>query len=178
LPDFPGRNASSWAIYEGREKTGITWHYVTAGIDEGDIIIQKECAITSDMKAYELVAVQMKLAAEAFEEIYESVLNDDVQVTTQCFSDDRKLYKSKDIPGGGTFDLEDNPQNIYKLLRAIDYGKNAVFPTATTLYNGEKVRVLRYKKIDEADIEPSEHKIYLPFEGSRVLMIKYDKYHD
>ena len=39
LPELPGRNAPSWAIYLGKNKTGITWHYVTKGVDEGDIII-------------------------------------------------------------------------------------------------------------------------------------------
>lgn len=175
LPDLPGRNAPSWAIYEGRDKTGITWHYVTAGVDEGDIIIQKECVITSDMRAYELVATQMQLAAEAFEEIYEAILKDDVQVTRQCFPKGRKLYKSKEIPGGGTFDLEDDPKDIYKLLRAIDYGKSDVFPMATTQYHGERVRVRRYKKVDRADVRPEEYKIYLPLEDNMFLMLRIDK---
>lgn len=41
LPDYPGRNAPSWVIYQGEKRTGITWHYVTAGVDEGNIIIQR-----------------------------------------------------------------------------------------------------------------------------------------
>ncbi len=51
LPEFPGRNAPSWVIYEGKTKTGITWHFVTRSIDAGDIIIQKECMIDDDIKA-------------------------------------------------------------------------------------------------------------------------------
>lgn len=39
LPDYPGRNAPSWVIYRGETRTGITWHYVTAGVDEGSIIL-------------------------------------------------------------------------------------------------------------------------------------------
>ena len=53
LPDYPGRNAPSWVIYQGETQTGITWHYVTAGVDEGSIIVQKTCEIGPDMKAYE-----------------------------------------------------------------------------------------------------------------------------
>ena len=47
---------------------------MTEGVDEGDIIVQKKCDVTADIKAYELVAVQMRLAGEAFDECYESVL--------------------------------------------------------------------------------------------------------
>ena len=49
LPDYPGRNAPSWVIYAGERQTGITWHYVTAGVDEGNIIVQKTCEIGPDM---------------------------------------------------------------------------------------------------------------------------------
>jgi GNAT superfamily N-acetyltransferase len=93
----------------------------------------------------------------------------------QCFSNDRKLYKSKDIPGGGTFDLEDNPKDIYTLLRALDYGKSDVFPMVTTQYHGERVRVRRYKKVDTADVRPDEYKIYLPLEDNKFLMLRIDK---
>ena len=66
LPRFPGRNAPSWAIYEGEGKTGITWHYVTAGVDEGGVILQKSCGIGPDVKAYELTERLMALAYEGF----------------------------------------------------------------------------------------------------------------
>ena len=56
LPELPGRNAPSWSIYEGKDYTGITWHYVTEGVDEGDIIVQKKCDVTADIRAYELVS--------------------------------------------------------------------------------------------------------------------------
>ena len=54
LPEYPGRNAPTWVIYMGEKETGITWHYVTAGVDEGNIIIQKRCEITDVTKAYDL----------------------------------------------------------------------------------------------------------------------------
>ena len=74
LPDYPGRNAPTWVIYMGEKETGITWHYVTAGVDEGNIIIQKRCGVTEDMKAYELTEQLMDLASEAFRESFAAEL--------------------------------------------------------------------------------------------------------
>ena len=112
LPELPGRNAPSWAIYNGFRKTGITWHYVTKGVDEGDIIIQKECIIDSDTKAYELAATLMDLANEAFQECFSGIINNETEPKKQLFANNRKVYKSKEIPGNGWFDLDDNPKDI------------------------------------------------------------------
>ena len=106
LPDYPGRNAPSWVIYQGETQTGITWHYVTAGVDEGSIIIQKTCEIGPDMKAYELTEQLMDLACEGFYECFAEVLAKNVQARPQDFSPDRRMYRSTQVPGDGFLDLE------------------------------------------------------------------------
>ena len=108
LPELPGRNAPSWAIYEGKKTTGITWHYVAEEIDAGDIIIQKKCIIDDDVKAYELVASQMKLASDAFKECFDDILHGVVQTKKQMVPAHRKIYKSFEIPGNGKINLADS----------------------------------------------------------------------
>ncbi|WP_157197466.1 formyltransferase family protein [Methanomicrobium mobile] len=174
LPNLPGRNAPSWAIYNGYEKTGITWHYVDAEIDTGDIIIQKECSIYSDTKAYELVTVQMKLAGDAFMECFEKILADSVVTKKQDLDPNRKVYKSSEIPGDGMFDINDSAENIYRLLRAMDYGKNDLFPHPTTIYNGHMITVKRYKKVSSEEKMDSANKLYIPFGDGMFLMLRYD----
>lgn len=174
LPNFPGRNAPSWAIYECLKKTGITWHYVTSGVDEGDIIIQKECPIDDDIRAYELVAIQMKLAGEAFIECYEDILNESAKPLKQDICEKRRLYKSKEVPGGGIFDLEDKPEDIYRLLRAMDYGKNDIFPLPMTVYKEQQIRIRRYKKVSLAEKNDVENTLYIPYSADEYLMLRYD----
>lgn len=173
LPNLPGRNAPSWAIFEGKEKTGITWHYVTEGVDAGDIIIQKTCAITEDTKAYELVAQQMKLAAEAFGECYEDVLKQQAKGSRQEVPAYRRLYKSYEVPGEAQFSLEDSPTDIYRLLRSIDYGKNGIFPAARFDKGGETMQVTRYKKVLAEAVEDKADRMYLPLGSEHFLMLKY-----
>lgn len=173
LPKFPGRNAPSWAVFEKERITGITWHYVTAAIDGGDIIIQKEHVISNDVKAYELVATLMKLAAQAFQECFFDILKENIKARRQEKTAGQRLYLSKDVPGDGKFELTDSVDDIYRLLRALDYGKNDIFPAAMTTFHGEKIRVKRYRLVNK--IEPEKpYRIYLPIDKDKFLMIIYD----
>ncbi|MBP5465016.1 MAG: hypothetical protein J6Y13_07605 [Treponema sp.] len=173
LPDYPGRNIASWVIYNREKRTGITWHYVNAGVDAGDIIIQKSCDIPDGIKAYELAARLMDRAAEAFDECFDSVLSGTAVRTVQQGNAQRRLYTSKEVPGGGSFSLSDSPDDIYRLLRAMDYGKNDIFPLPTTELDGRKIMIKRYKLVDVRPEKEDKNSICLPF-GTRYLMLRYD----
>lgn len=173
LPDYPGRNAPSWVIYQGERETGITWHYVTAGIDEGNIIIQKKCAIGPEDKAYELTERLMDLACEGFAECFAAVLEECAQTTSQGSISGRRMYRSAEVPGDGFFDLCEEPEAIYRLLRSVDYGKNDIFPNMQTMVDGERVEVVRYRKIVPEKKKDEEDVVYLPLGEASLLKIKY-----
>ena len=173
LPDYPGRNAPSWVIYAGEETTGITWHYVTAGVDEGDIIIQRICKIDEDMKAYELAEKLMNLAYEAFTESFDAVMEERVNAKSQGFAANRKMYRSHEVPSDGFFEMERAPEEIYRLLRSVDYGKNDIFPRMQTIVDGKRVEILRYRKISAAKRKEEEGFFYLPLGADDLLKIKY-----
>lgn len=175
LPAYPGRNAPSWAIYMGEKQTGITWHYVTNSIDAGNIICQKQCAIGEDMKAYELAEILMKLAFEGFKEIFAGVFSGLVDGKTQCIVADRRIYRSWEVPGDGKFSLEEPPRDIYRLLRSTDYGKINIFPRMRTVYHGEGVEIVRYRKIDKDETNEGNDILCLPYDGDKLLRMKYRK---
>ncbi len=173
LPNYPGRNAPSWAIYNAENETGITWHYVSSGIDTGDIIIQKKTSIDSEIKAYELVAQLMDMASKSFDEIYKSVLLESVFRTKQVAVKDRIVYKSYEIPNKGFFDIEDDPDFIYKLLRATDYGKNDIFPPIKTIIKCQLVQIKRYKIVEDMS-GAKEGVYYIPY-NYKYIMLKYER---
>lgn len=174
LPKFPGRNAPSWAIYEKERQTGITWHYVTKEIDAGNIIIQKQCEIGSDTKAYELAAELMELAWKGFRECFTEVVEEKVQALPQPAAANRRLYKSTEVPGNGEFSLTDSSTDIYRLLRALDYGKNSIFPPAETFCEGKKIKVLGYKRITKDSVAEKTGVMNLPMEDG-FLKIRYSE---
>ncbi|HJJ28326.1 MAG TPA: formyltransferase family protein [Methanocorpusculum sp.] len=173
LPKFPGRNAPSWAMFEGESETGITWHYVTPGVDDGAIIVQKKAEITADMKAYALAGTLMKIAYEGFVECFEKVLTGTAEVTHQTFPPNRKMYFSKMVPAEGVFSLEDDPVYIYRLLRSTDYGPNDIFPKMRTKLEGKDIEIVRYSKVDAAKADANDGAIYLPLDEGSMLRLKY-----
>lgn len=173
LPAYPGRNAPTWAIYMGEKESGITWHYVTAGVDEGNIIIRKRCSIDEDTKAYELAGSLMDLAGEAFRECFADVMAECVEAKEQEFVPERRMYRSYEAPADGFFRLTDRAEDIYRLLRSLDYGKNDIFPPARTIIEGREVKVLRYRKVTPQKRKKEDGVIYLPLPADSFLKIKY-----
>lgn len=173
LPSYPGRNAPSWAIFMGEKETGITWHYVTPGVDEGNIIIQKKCEISADTKAYELAEKLMDLAYEAFAESFEAVLGEKAEAREQKFNSDRRMYHSYDVPADGVFEIAQGADYIYRLLRSVDYGKNDIFPSVKTVIDGRKAEILRYRKISPDKLKEGEGFLYLPIDRDTLLKLKY-----
>lgn len=173
LPNYPGRNAPSWVIYKGERETGITWHYVTAGVDEGSIIVQKRCEIGPDEKAYELTERLMNLACEGFAECFDTVLAENVQAVPQDLSGERRLYRSKEIPGDGFLDVSGDAEAAYRLLRSVDYGKSEIFPPLRLQLEGREAVVVRYRKVMPEKREEGENLLFLPLRSGDFLKIKY-----
>lgn len=177
LPKYPGRNAQTWAIFCGEKKAGATWHFVNEKLDAGKYIIQTECDITDDTKAYELTGKIMECAYDGFVEIIENVLvNKYDKVQDMEIDPNRTIYKGKDIPGNGEFSLSDSVNYIYLLLRSTDYGKSDIFPKMKTKIDSKEVYISNYKKIENTGINEvtiDEKHIYIPFDTEYVLRLKY-----
>ena len=48
LPLHRGPSAVNWPIIMGSKKSGFSWFYPTDGLDEGDILLSKECTIEAN----------------------------------------------------------------------------------------------------------------------------------
>jgi hypothetical protein len=79
------------------------------------------------------------------------------------------------VPGNGIFELTDDVSDIYRLLRATDYGKNDIFPLPVTVYGGRKIRIKRYKKAKKEQVLEKEDRIYIDMDADNVLMLKYEE---
>lgn len=167
LPKYPGRNAQSWAIYEGETVSGATWHYVTADVDSGAIIEQRETPVGEDIRAYELTQDIMVKAFEAFQNFYEELLIRHIEGRPQPrTAGARRIYYSWELPGGGMFEITDSVEIIYRMLRSMDYGKADIFPPVRVkLTNGREAEVLRYRKAPKKHLK----------DGQRVLFIEEEK---
>lgn len=126
LPAHRGRNAEAWAIYEGDEKAGITWHKVDAGIDTGAVYLQKEVEIDSRMTSLKLLSKLNEAALEGLEELLQGDFKEHKAADSKG-TGTGKPHLAKDIPNDGWLDLSWNPEQISRFLRAMDYGVINVF---------------------------------------------------
>ena len=171
LPKYPGMNAASWAIYMGEKITGITWHYVSKEIDRAPIIIQEECYIEKDEKAYQLMRKQMILAINGFKSCIDSVLREESNSFSQLENKER-ILRSRDIPQDGKFDVMQTPEEIYRLLRACDCGMNSKEYAVTFTYNDSLKRVVRYG-VSSCMTDGDDSHLCMRMTDGCYLVIKY-----
>lgn len=145
LPNHPGRNGESWAIYEQDKEAGITWHFITSKVDAGEIIIQKSVQITSDMTAFQLFSIQDKLGLEAFQQIYDSLLKNEVVSFTQKRDREYKMHYSYEKPNSGRLDLNWKADKISAFLRSMDYGPLRTMGYPVLEWNGSEKIIKKYR---------------------------------
>jgi len=104
LPDYRGMNIPSWVIFNGETKTGVTWHYINAKIDDGAIIAQAEIPISETTTAFDIVRQTMRIGPKVFREFIVDFLTKE-----PCTFPNVKPpsggheYKRNDLPGGGEY---------------------------------------------------------------------------
>jgi natural product biosynthesis luciferase-like monooxygenase protein len=74
LPDRAGLGVTTWAIHDGEVEHGITWHRMTAAVDEGEVIAEERFPIAADDTALSLNASCYAAALRTFPEVLEIVL--------------------------------------------------------------------------------------------------------
>lgn len=179
LPKHPGRNAESWAIFEQEKVTGITWHFMESRVDKGDIIIQKEIGLDDGITAYKLFQRQIEAAKEAFNEIFEDLIEGRAFGIPQEKRTGIHFHKSFEIPNEGYLDLSWPGEKRSAFLRAVDYSVLNVMGRPKLIY---KQGIYQWKKYEIHKTDSLEEKIifrekdiYLQKDKIVILLKDYTK---
>lgn len=152
LPQYQGGNAITWAIFNEEQTTGATWHYVTSKADNGDIIWQRRFDIKKDAKAYEVSRSSMKIAYEGFRDFIPELLSHHIKGKRQIHPDGiRDMHYFKDLPMDGIFTADHPVKTVYRLLRAMDYGKGNNWPSAKMKTADGEVRDVKAYRLVKHD---------------------------
>lgn len=135
LPYHRGRNCEAWAIYCGDSEAGITWHRVNAGVDTGEIYLQKTVPITDKTTSLRLLTQLNRIAMEGLKELIETGF-DNLRVTAVNDSDKGQLHMLRDIPNNAQLNLSASGEEISRFLRAMDYGILAVLGKPYVTFEG------------------------------------------
>ncbi len=136
LPRYGGLHAPSWAIINGETEHGVTWHYVDAGIDTGDIIAQRCLPIGPNETARSLSARCIKLGIESFQQVLPSILDGTAERRPQ----DRALasyYSRKDTPNHGVVNFQWAYAQVDRFIRGLTFHPMPnPFVRASTTFGG------------------------------------------
>ena len=75
LPRYRGMMPNFWQLYHGEKTVGITVHRMNLGIDDGEIILQKEVAVNPGESLDTLIKRTKRLGAHCMAEAIERIRN-------------------------------------------------------------------------------------------------------
>jgi methionyl-tRNA formyltransferase len=141
LPRHRGPSSINWPIIQGSTRTGLTIFRPTDGLDEGPVILQKECGIEPDdtlgsVYFDKLFPLGIKAMLEAADLVlagkHQETVQDESQATYEgwCRSAEARIDWNKPIA------------HVYNLVR----GCNPA-PGAWTTLNGKKLQIFDARKV-------------------------------
>lgn len=142
LPELRGAAPVHWAIARGCEKSGVTIMRMTAGMDEGPILLQREIPIAPDDTASVLLARLSELGAEALVEALGLLEAGLLEPREQDHS--RATYAPKLDREGARVDWSRSAVEVDRHIRGMDR-----VPGAWTTLGGEPIKLFRPTVVGE-----------------------------
>lgn len=130
LPKYRGAAPVNWAIVNGETETGVTTMRMDAGLDTGDILLQRETTIGQDETAPQLMERLSHLGAELLSETLEQI--EQIEPRKRDEEDARlaPILKRED----GLIDWNVTAAEIANRIRGFQ-----PFPGSFTFLNGQKI---------------------------------------
>lgn len=124
LPAYAGLNAPAWALINGETSYGISWHEITSGIDEGDLLKQQLFDISPAETSLSINTRNFETAIDTFAVLVDELASGTVRRTPQDLSKPRTTYKRNDRPAVlCTLDWRRPAAELERLVRALDFGR-------------------------------------------------------
>jgi methionyl-tRNA formyltransferase len=142
LPEYRGGHVLNWALINGETETGVTLHYIDAGIDTGPVIAQQRFPIAANDDA---ASVQRKLETTGQELLgswWPSIADGTAPRTPQ--DESRARYHAMRTADDGRIDWTGSSTAIANLVRALV----APWPGAFTFLADAKLVVRRVEPVD------------------------------
>jgi len=130
LPKYRGAAPINWPIVNGETRTGLTTMRIDAGMDTGDILIQREIEIAPAETAPELAARMSEAGAPLIEETLRGLAAGTIVPRPQSHSEATiaRILKKED----GRIDSNLSAQEIYNRMRGF-----TSWPGAYTTFRGQ-----------------------------------------
>ena len=150
LPKHRGPSSINWPIMAGATKTGLTIFWPDDGLDEGDILLQKEIDVGPDDTLGSVYFDKIfPLGVEAVLEAVDLVKAGDPPRIKQ--NDDDATYESWCKKEHAEIDWAKPADEVYNLIR----GTNPQ-PGAWTVHDGKELKIFNCAKVAQVSGQPGE----------------------
>lgn len=133
LPQNRGRAVIPWTILQGLHCSGATLFYLDAGMDTGDILIQKAFAVEPDETARTLYSKVTTVLREMIREALPLLENGNLPRYPQDHS--KASYCARRTLADGLIDWKQPAEQVWTLIRAV----SAPYPGAFTAHRGRRL---------------------------------------
>jgi methionyl-tRNA formyltransferase len=159
LPKYRGAAPIQWAIASGETVTGVTTMRIDAGLDTGDILLQKEVSIAAQDTAETLAPRLAEIGAGLLVDTLHKLANGMVHGRHQDHSQATlaPVLKKED----GRIDFHRPAEEIWNRLRAFQ-----PWPGAFTMFCGKKLNIWDAKPMQDASVAPGE----LAIDSGRLMV--------
>lgn len=131
LPRYAGLNAPAWAILEGQDRFGVTWHEVASGADKGKILSQTEFDINPEETSLTLNTKCFEAGYESFLELIAKIESQSLTGLPQDFAQRSYYGKHKRPRLSATLDFSEPSSALSRLFRALSFGDGYANPLVT-----------------------------------------------
>jgi len=134
LPKYRGASPIQWAVINGEKETGITIMQMDAGIDTGDIIIQRKMELAGDETAGSLFDKLTGMAGPVLLEALDSIANGTAEKIPQ--NDEEATYVSMLKKSMGKLNFSNTAEELERLIRGL-----IPWPGAFTYVDGKMLKL-------------------------------------
>ncbi len=143
LPKYRGAAPIQWAIANGESVTGVTTMRIDAGLDTGDILMQREIPIAAEDTAETLAPKLASIGADLMVETLRGLDTGEVRPTPQDHSQATLAPILK--KGDGRMDFARSASDLFNRLRGFQ-----PWPGAFTTFKGKTLQVHRAQALQPA----------------------------
>ena len=170
LPAYRGAAPIQWAVIDGLKKTGVTTMAMDAGLDTGDILMQKELVLDKKETGGSLFDRLSIIGADLLVETLTALENGTVTRIKQ--EDELSNYAQRLDKALGEIDFNKSAEKIERLIRGLN-----PWPSAFTHIDGKTLKIWDADIVDEeyqgaiGTIVDINKKIFIIKCGEKALQI-------
>ena len=143
LPKYRGAAPIQRALINGESETGVCAMYMAAGMDTGDVIEERRCAITDDDDAVTMFDKLGEIGAQLLCDTADAIQNGVIRRTPQndaAATVALMLEKSE-----GLFGWHDAARDIFNKARGM-----VIWPNAFFMCDGKKIKLMKSRALDKS----------------------------